>query len=55
MRSNYIALIGFVMGIVGTVIMYETRPAPGSSHTSADAQLVSAARDASTAKVCDPS
>ena len=28
MRPKFAALIGFVMGVLGTVLMYENRPVP---------------------------
>jgi hypothetical protein len=52
MRRNYVALIGFVIGVVGTVLMYEFRPGPGAARS--EPQFVAAAHDASIENIGDP-
>jgi hypothetical protein len=52
MRRNYVALISFVIGVAGTVFMYEILPDSRRQSVPTDSRFVSAAHDVST--VGDP-
>ncbi len=48
MRRNYVALLGFLIGVVGTVVMYELRSDAGQSTPTTDARFLAADHDVST-------
>jgi hypothetical protein len=52
MRTKYIAMIGFVAGMAGTVLMYETRADWRGFGAPADTRIV--AHDISTASAGNP-
>jgi hypothetical protein len=54
MRRNYVALMGFLLGVVGTIVMYELRFDPGQSTATTDARFLSASDDASMTNAGDP-
>jgi hypothetical protein len=54
MRGNYVVLFGFVIGVTGTVLMYETQADIRRLGASADGRAVPAAHDVSTVNAGDP-